>query len=516
MAWSIGKAAEGKYKYGGEAQEDKVLPESLVEVSLSLSELASAEFDTVNDISIPDILSVLASDGSDASSFQLVSMDQSYRNPSEFSEGDADSESSGGSSDKESTRQPVAGPPIHSPKAFDLPLEIDPKYVPRLPSVPLEHVKLGVLGKVSSIIKGCVIIESLPNLPPLDKGSALFLQNRKPLGEVYDTIGPVRSPFYVVIHENRQPPSKPPKARSERATAASTAASATARSSATALSTTEGVKGVSAQPPQELPKLNVTVNVGDEVFYVLDDPALSIKILCSELSKLRGSDASGLKDQELSPDDFSDDEKEYAYRRKLEGKRPVGGNRQGRGGSGFGRGRSNHLSRQGGFRPGAGGGSVRMPCGEAGRLAPHPDLYTSYPPSQPLMYQHPPPPSLKQGFLRPSLLGSQVVVPQQTVPQQSVQFMPQQPIPVVSWNVASIPYAYCGPRIAGWHFANPSYFPQQAVMPQGMLLSYSRQQVVQESQLTNYEGNLEGVVEPTPLPAFTTGTPPRQEDPSAL
>ncbi|KAL5108281.1 H/ACA ribonucleoprotein complex non-core subunit NAF1 [Taenia crassiceps] len=278
---------------------------------------------------------------------------QGYRNANEFSEGDVDSvSSSSSSSDEESIQQPAAGPPVHSSRAADLPLEIDPKYVPRLPSVLPEHAKLGILGKVSSIIKGCVVIASLPNLPPLDKGSALYLQNRRPLGEVYDTIGPVRSPFYVVIHENRQPPSKPLKARSQRATVGGTAASTTATSSTTTAASgggsgggggggddgdgdvvnmTEGVERVLSQSPSEPSKLDVAVSVGDEVFYALDDPALSIKVLCSELSKLRGSDASGLKDEELSPDqqDFSDDEKEYAHRRKLEGKRPIGGNRRG-------------------------------------------------------------------------------------------------------------------------------------------------------------------------------------------
>lgn len=112
----------------------------------------------------------------------------------------------------------------------------------------------------------------------------------------------MRSPFYVVIHENRQPPGKPPKARHERTSAAGTVTSITATSGAAAVSMTEGVGRGSAQPPSELPKLNVAVSVGDEVFYVLDDPSFSIKILCSELSKLRGSDASGLKDEELSPD----------------------------------------------------------------------------------------------------------------------------------------------------------------------------------------------------------------------
>ncbi|KAL5107241.1 hypothetical protein TcWFU_000382 [Taenia crassiceps] len=521
-----------------EAQDEKVLPDALVEASLSLSELASSEFDSMNELTIPDILSVFASEGSNSSSFQLVSMDKVYRNANEFSEGDVDSvSSSSSSSDEESIQQPAAGPPVHSSRAADLPLEIDPKYVPRLPSVLPEHAKLGILGKVSSIIKGCVVIASLPNLPPLDKGSALYLQNRRPLGEVYDTIGPVRSPFYVVIHENRQPPSKPLKARSQRATVGGTAASTTATSSTTTAASgggsgggggggddgdgdvvnmTEGVERVLSQSPSEPSKLDVAVSVGDEVFYALDDPALSIKVLCSELSKLRGSDASGLKDEELSPDqqDFSDDEKEYAHRRKLEGKRPIGGNRRGRGDSGFTKRRSNHLSRQGVFRPGV--DAMSKSCGGVGRSTPYPGLHSTYPSSQPINYQQPPPSSVQQGFLRPSLLGSQGVVSQQTVLRQPVQFMQQQSIPFASWNVAPIPYAYFGPQIPSWQFANSNYFPQQAMMPQIIPSSHPRQQVGQESRSSNYESSLDGVVEPTPLPAFTTGTPPRQEDPPAL
>ncbi len=52
-------------------------------------------------------------------------------------------------------------------------------------------------------------------------------------------------------------------------------------------------------PPAAPVKLEVDVKVGDEVFYVANDPALSIPILCSELAKMRGSDASGLHDMEL-------------------------------------------------------------------------------------------------------------------------------------------------------------------------------------------------------------------------
>uniref|UniRef100_A0A0R3WMA2 H/ACA ribonucleoprotein complex non-core subunit NAF1 n=1 Tax=Hydatigena taeniaeformis TaxID=6205 RepID=A0A0R3WMA2_HYDTA len=491
-----------------------LLPDALVEASLSLSELASSEFDSVADITIPDILSVFTSDGSDPGSFQLVSMDvsittsltsvQSYRNAREFSEDDVDSELPiSSSSDEDSVRQPVAAPPVHISKVFDLPLDIDPKYVPRLPRLLSEHVKLGVLGKVSSVIKGCVVIASLPNLSPLDKGSALYLQNRRPLGEVYDTIGPVRSPFYVVVHENRQPPSRPLKARSERTTVNDTTASTTVTCSAAAMT--------EARSAQDLPKLSVEVSVGDEVFYVLDDPALSIKILCSELSKLRGSDASGLKDEEISPDqqDFSDDEKEYAHRRKLEGKRSNCANRRGWGGSGFNNGRSNHLSRQGAFRSGV--GVVSRPRGGVGGCVPSAGLRNAYSSGRPITYQQSLPPSTQRGVLRPSLLGSH-----QTISRQSMQFIQHQPISFASWNVAPMSYAYCGPQITGWEFTNRSYFPQHSAIPLGVSPLNLRQTAVQGSHRAIYEGNFDGVVDPTPLPAFTTGTPPHQEDPPAF
>ncbi|VDK24922.1 unnamed protein product, partial [Taenia asiatica] len=184
-----------------------------------------------------------------------------------------------------------------------------------------------------------------------------------------------------------------------------------------------------------------------------------------------------------------------------------------RGGFGFNKGRSNHLSGQGSFRPGV--GSIPRPCGGVWRSAPHAGLRTTYPPSQPLIYQDPPPSSLQQVFLRPSLLESQALVSQQTFSRQPVQFM-QQSTSFAPWNIASIPYAYCGPQMPRWQFMNSNYSSQQTMVPQGIPLSRPRQQVVQELHSANYEGNLDGVVEPTPLPAFTTGTPPRQEDPPAL
>lgn len=54
--------------------------------------------------------------------------------------------------------------------------------------------------------------------------------------------------------------------------------------------------------PKEPVKLSVDVNIGDLVFHVADDPALSIPVLCSELAKLRGSDASGQHDHEIPPE----------------------------------------------------------------------------------------------------------------------------------------------------------------------------------------------------------------------
>lgn len=43
-----------------------------------------------------------------------------------------------------------------------------------------------------------VTVQALKDLPPLDLDSVLFLERNRPLGQVFDVIGPVTEPLYCV------------------------------------------------------------------------------------------------------------------------------------------------------------------------------------------------------------------------------------------------------------------------------------------------------------------------------
>ncbi|CAB4054882.1 NAF1 [Lepeophtheirus salmonis] len=64
-------------------------------------------------------------------------------------------------------------------------------------SVPQEQTEF--VGKVFSIVDSLVVVKSLPGIPTIDLDSVLFLDRGKiALGSVFDVIGPVNDPFYVV------------------------------------------------------------------------------------------------------------------------------------------------------------------------------------------------------------------------------------------------------------------------------------------------------------------------------
>jgi len=85
--------------------------------------------------------------------------------------------------------------------------EILPKDLP-----PVEDLDMTVneadcleVGEISSTVDDLVVIESNPGLPALDLESVLFLEKgAKALGRVFDVIGPVTRPFYVVRFNNEQ------------------------------------------------------------------------------------------------------------------------------------------------------------------------------------------------------------------------------------------------------------------------------------------------------------------------
>ncbi|KRT85190.1 hypothetical protein AMK59_2506 [Oryctes borbonicus] len=61
------------------------------------------------------------------------------------------------------------------------------------------------MGNVSGIIDRLVTVESLPNIPAYDLETLLFLDNgKKPLGYVYDVMGPVSNPIYVIRFNTKE------------------------------------------------------------------------------------------------------------------------------------------------------------------------------------------------------------------------------------------------------------------------------------------------------------------------
>ncbi|KAM7542852.1 hypothetical protein Aperf_G00000019101 [Anoplocephala perfoliata] len=84
------------------------------------------------------------------------------------------------------------------------PIFIESGYIPKLPETLPTSTKLTEIGVVTAVYGGIVVVQSFSNKMILDRGSALYLQNRRPLGEVYDTIGSIRKHSYVIVHENRR------------------------------------------------------------------------------------------------------------------------------------------------------------------------------------------------------------------------------------------------------------------------------------------------------------------------
>ena len=77
---------------------------------------------------------------------------------------------------------------------------------------PIEDLHISVpefecvpLGKISSMVDDLVVVKALPNTPAIDLDSILFLdKGKRPLGKVFDVIGPVASPFYCLRFNSSQ------------------------------------------------------------------------------------------------------------------------------------------------------------------------------------------------------------------------------------------------------------------------------------------------------------------------
>ena len=77
---------------------------------------------------------------------------------------------------------------------------------------PIEDLHISVpefecvhLGKISSMVDDLVVVKAFPNTPAIDLDSVLFLdKGKRPLGKVFDVIGPVTSPFYCLRFNSSQ------------------------------------------------------------------------------------------------------------------------------------------------------------------------------------------------------------------------------------------------------------------------------------------------------------------------
>eukprot|EP00096_Caligus_rogercresseyi_P012845 TRINITY_DN5510_c0_g1_i1.p1 TRINITY_DN5510_c0_g1~~TRINITY_DN5510_c0_g1_i1.p1 ORF type:complete len:318 (+),score=78.29 TRINITY_DN5510_c0_g1_i1:49-1002(+) len=130
-------------------------------------------------------------------------------------------------------------------------------------SVPQEQAEL--IGRIFSIVDSLVVVKSLKGLPAIDLDSVLFLDyGKKALGTVFDVMGPVSDPFYVVRFNS-----------------------------------SSHVK-------------NKSLCVGREVFYAPRQDNLTSYVFFAQLRAMKGSDASWLDDIEPPIEfiDYSDDEEE--------------------------------------------------------------------------------------------------------------------------------------------------------------------------------------------------------------
>ncbi|KAM3395535.1 H/ACA ribonucleoprotein complex non-core subunit NAF1 [Capsicum galapagoense] len=136
--------------------------------------------------------------------------------------------------------------------------------VPEVTATLQPHHKMQPVGVVSSIIGAQVVIEGVEKHTPLNDGSILWItESRSPLGIVDEIFGPVRNPYYIVRYNS----------------------------------------------DHEVP---LGIHPGTLISFV---PEFSSRILNDNSLYKKGYDASGENDEEMSEDEFSDDEKEAEYKR---------------------------------------------------------------------------------------------------------------------------------------------------------------------------------------------------------
>lgn len=138
-----------------------------------------------------------------------------------------------------------------------------------------EQAKLIKLGRVFSRVNKLIVVQSTDCVPmPLDENTILFDANRKSIGKIYETFGPVATPFYSIRFGSID----------------------------------------------EIENRQLALHVGAYVLYAPEKSEYTKFIFnIDEMRCEKGSDASWLHDNEPPPEffDYSDDEKERAAKKVL-------------------------------------------------------------------------------------------------------------------------------------------------------------------------------------------------------
>lgn len=134
--------------------------------------------------------------------------------------------------------------------------------------------KILPIGEVVHYTEKLVVIKSLPNTPTINEGTILWRHDKTSIAKVFETFGPVKSPFYSIL----------------------------------------------VQSSDEVHQLGL--NPGDIVYVVPGDLDLTTYVFTTKLLAERGCDASGKNDQEVPVEcqEFSDDDEELLLRKKIKGK----------------------------------------------------------------------------------------------------------------------------------------------------------------------------------------------------
>jgi H/ACA ribonucleoprotein complex non-core subunit NAF1 len=146
--------------------------------------------------------------------------------------------------------------------------EHDEKIPPKPDIIITPEMKIVRLGTVENMVEGIVVIkaDTAGDYQVLEYGSALCLENRTIIGAVMDTLSRVREPRYTMGFED----------------------------------------------PEEATKFGIAK--GTPIYYVQDH---SKYLFTQPLQNMKATDASNMDDEEAGEVEFSDDEKEAEYKRKM-------------------------------------------------------------------------------------------------------------------------------------------------------------------------------------------------------